>query len=183
MSEVEQNVVSVERILHYVKLEPEAPAEIPDAVPETWPSTGEVEFKWVDLYDSGLCLITYECCRDYSTRYRPELDLVLKAINIQVVCESGEFKYTAYLIVPSETQRKDWRRWTNWQWEVIGACSVCQMVGTWDSHTTIVYSFSSACSALSKPLLAPYMLMVWIYQKLACMTVSFSLSPSLGWFC
>ncbi len=46
MSEVEQNVVSVERILHYVKLDPEAPAEIPDAVPESWPSTGEVEFRW-----------------------------------------------------------------------------------------------------------------------------------------
>lgn len=45
MSEVEQNVVSVERILHYVKLDPEAPAEIPDAVPETWPSHGEVEFR------------------------------------------------------------------------------------------------------------------------------------------
>ena len=45
MSEVEQNVVSVERILHYVKLDSEAPAEIADAVPESWPSTGEVEFR------------------------------------------------------------------------------------------------------------------------------------------
>ncbi|KAI0788813.1 metal resistance protein YCF1 [Abortiporus biennis] len=66
VSEVEQNVVSVERILHYVKLTPEAPAEVPGAVPETWPSTGDVEFK------------------DYSTRYRPELDLVLKDINLKV---------------------------------------------------------------------------------------------------
>lgn len=45
MSEVEQNVVSVERILHYVNLTPEAPAEIPDAVPEAWPSKGEIEFR------------------------------------------------------------------------------------------------------------------------------------------
>lgn len=45
MSEVEQNVVSVERILHYVNLTPEAPAGIPDAVPEAWPSKGEIEFR------------------------------------------------------------------------------------------------------------------------------------------
>ena len=67
MSEVEQNVVSVERILHYTNLEPEAPAEIPDVIPEQWPTKGEVEF------------------REYSTRYRPELDLVLKDISITVV--------------------------------------------------------------------------------------------------
>ncbi len=47
MSEVEQNIVSVERILHYVKLTPEAPAEIPGTVPEDWPSEGEVEFWYV----------------------------------------------------------------------------------------------------------------------------------------
>lgn len=45
MSEVEQNIVSVERILHYVKLEPEAPAEIPGVDPEGWPSKGELEFR------------------------------------------------------------------------------------------------------------------------------------------
>ncbi|THH32362.1 hypothetical protein EUX98_g1802 [Antrodiella citrinella] len=66
LSEVEQNIVSVERILHYTDLEPEAPAEIADAVPEDWPRKGEVEF------------------RNYSTRYRPELDLVLKDISFTV---------------------------------------------------------------------------------------------------
>lgn len=67
MSEVEQNIVSVERILHYVKLEPEAAAELPGIDPEDWPTEGEVEFK------------------NYGTRYRPELDLVLKDINIKIV--------------------------------------------------------------------------------------------------
>ncbi|KIP05505.1 hypothetical protein PHLGIDRAFT_128871 [Phlebiopsis gigantea 11061_1 CR5-6] len=66
MSEVEQNIVSVERILHYVKLQPEAPAELPGIDPEGWPSEGAVEF------------------RDYCTRYRPELDLVLKNLNIKI---------------------------------------------------------------------------------------------------
>ena len=47
MSEVEQNIVSVERILFYVKLKPEAPAEIPGVVPVEWPTEGEVEFKCV----------------------------------------------------------------------------------------------------------------------------------------
>lgn len=50
-SEVEQNIVSVERILHYVKLPSEAPIEIPETKPaETWPSQGEVEFRWVIIY-------------------------------------------------------------------------------------------------------------------------------------
>lgn len=66
-SEVEQNIVSVERILHYIELKPEAPWEVPGTVPEDWPAKGEVEF------------------REYSTRYRPELDLVLKDLNIKIV--------------------------------------------------------------------------------------------------
>jgi ATP-binding cassette subfamily C (CFTR/MRP) protein 1 len=66
-SEVEQNIVSVERILHYVELEPEAPAEIPDNKPsDTWPVAGEVEF------------------RHYTTRYRPELDPVLKDVSFTI---------------------------------------------------------------------------------------------------
>ena len=68
-SEVETNIVSVERILHYIALEPEAPAEIPNAVPEHWPTKGEIEFK------------------DYCVRYRPELDLALKNISIKIVSQ------------------------------------------------------------------------------------------------
>ena len=66
-SEVEQNIVSVERILHYIELKPEAPWEVLGTVPEDWPVKGEIEF------------------RQYSTRYRPELDLVLKDLNIKIV--------------------------------------------------------------------------------------------------
>ena len=66
-SEVEQNIVSVERILHYIVLPPEAPWEVPGTVPEDWPAKGEIEF------------------RQYSARYRPELDLVLKDLNIKIV--------------------------------------------------------------------------------------------------
>ncbi|KAG1791532.1 P-loop containing nucleoside triphosphate hydrolase protein [Suillus plorans] len=67
-SEVEQNVVSVERIVHYAKdLEPEAPYEIPENKPTSeWPTAGEVEF------------------REYSARYRPGLDLVLKDISMTI---------------------------------------------------------------------------------------------------
>ncbi|KAG1776029.1 P-loop containing nucleoside triphosphate hydrolase protein [Suillus placidus] len=68
-SEVEQNVVSVERIVHYAKdLEPEAPYEIPENKPASeWPTAGEVEF------------------REYSARYRPGLDLVLKDISMTII--------------------------------------------------------------------------------------------------
>lgn len=44
-SEVEQNIVSVERILHYIELAPEAPWEVPENVPEQWPVKGELEFR------------------------------------------------------------------------------------------------------------------------------------------
>ncbi|KAG1786652.1 P-loop containing nucleoside triphosphate hydrolase protein [Suillus variegatus] len=74
-SEVEQNVVSVERIVHYAKdLEPEAPYEIPENKPTSgWPTAGEVEF------------------REYSARYRPGLDLVLKEISMTVVSYFARF--------------------------------------------------------------------------------------------
>lgn len=50
MSEVEQNIVSVERILHYIELPPEAPWEVPENVPEEWPANGEVEFRFVSFF-------------------------------------------------------------------------------------------------------------------------------------
>ncbi|KAF9457511.1 multidrug resistance-associated ABC transporter [Collybia nuda] len=66
-SEVEQNIVSVERILHQTEVPSEAPQEIPENKPgEVWPSQGKVEF--------------YQ----YSTRYRSELDLVLKDISMTI---------------------------------------------------------------------------------------------------
>ena len=67
---MEQNVVSVERILHYVNIPGEALYEIEGKVDESWPSQGEVEL------------------RKYSTRYRPELDLVLKDISITIVSQT-----------------------------------------------------------------------------------------------
>ena len=46
-SEVEQNIVSVERMLHYIELKPEAPYEIPETHPEgAWPTEGQVEFRY-----------------------------------------------------------------------------------------------------------------------------------------
>lgn len=65
--EVETNIVSVERILEYSRLPSEAPEYIEDFKPLTlWPLKGEINFK------------------NYSTRYRPELDLVLKNINLSI---------------------------------------------------------------------------------------------------
>ncbi|KAF8636372.1 hypothetical protein AX17_003557 [Amanita inopinata Kibby_2008] len=66
-SEVEQNIVSVERILRQTEVQPEAPQEIPDNRPtDGWPSRGEIVFQ------------------NYSTKYRPELDLVLRDISIRI---------------------------------------------------------------------------------------------------
>lgn len=70
-SEVEQNIVSVERAIQYTELESEASYEPPSDAPEShppsdWPTTGQVEFK------------------NYSTRYKDGLPLVLKKLNIAI---------------------------------------------------------------------------------------------------
>ncbi|KAF9473354.1 multidrug resistance-associated ABC transporter [Pholiota conissans] len=66
-SEVEQNIVSVERVLHQTEVQSEASQEIPENKPAgVWPSEGAIEF------------------RNYSTQYRPGLDLILKNINLKI---------------------------------------------------------------------------------------------------
>ncbi|XP_023364920.1 canalicular multispecific organic anion transporter 2-like [Otolemur garnettii] len=67
MSKLESNIVAVERVQEYSKTETEAPWVIEGKRPPPgWPQHGEVEF------------------RDYSVRYRPELDLVLKNLSLRV---------------------------------------------------------------------------------------------------
>ncbi|NXU82348.1 MRP3 protein, partial [Xiphorhynchus elegans] len=66
-SELETNIVAVERIKEYSETETEAPWTIEGkSPPEDWPTKGELEFV------------------NYSVRYRKGLDLVLKGINLQV---------------------------------------------------------------------------------------------------
>ncbi|PWN22966.1 hypothetical protein BCV69DRAFT_296932 [Microstroma glucosiphilum] len=67
-SEVEQNIVSVERAIQYCDLASEAPytSSEEDAPPTHWPSEGAIEFK------------------NYSTRYKPSLPLVLKKLNMSI---------------------------------------------------------------------------------------------------
>lgn len=63
--EVETNIVSVERVLEYTSLPSEAPEVIFKSRPPVgWPAQGGVSFN------------------DYSAKYRPELDPVLKDINL-----------------------------------------------------------------------------------------------------
>ncbi|CAK6444659.1 unnamed protein product [Pipistrellus nathusii] len=70
-SEMETNIVAVERLKEYSETEKEAPWRLQEMTPaSTWPQVGRVEF------------------RDYSLRYREDLDMVLKHINITI--EGGE---------------------------------------------------------------------------------------------
>ncbi|EWC45608.1 hypothetical protein DRE_05169 [Drechslerella stenobrocha 248] len=63
----EQNMNSVERLKEYLEIEQEAPEVIPENRPSTgWPSEGAVRFE------------------EYSTRYRPDLDPVLKQVSFEV---------------------------------------------------------------------------------------------------
>ncbi|KAK2499996.1 hypothetical protein MC885_018508 [Smutsia gigantea] len=65
-SEIETNIVAVERINEYIKVENEAPWVTDKRPPAGWPSKGEIQFS------------------DYQVRYRPELDLVLKGITCNI---------------------------------------------------------------------------------------------------
>ncbi|KAH3663902.1 hypothetical protein WICMUC_005892 [Wickerhamomyces mucosus] len=64
--EVETNIVSVERVKEYSELTSEAAEFLEPRPDKSWPQRGEIEFK------------------NYSTRYRADLDLVLKSINIKI---------------------------------------------------------------------------------------------------
>ncbi|KAJ8363811.1 hypothetical protein SKAU_G00126420 [Synaphobranchus kaupii] len=66
-SDLESNIVAVERVKEYSETQTEAPWEIEDRKPPPeWPTQGKVEF------------------HDYSVRYREGLDLVLKNLTLSV---------------------------------------------------------------------------------------------------
>ncbi|EIW84231.1 P-loop containing nucleoside triphosphate hydrolase protein [Coniophora puteana RWD-64-598 SS2] len=66
-ADVENNMNSVERILHYAnEIEQEAPSVEDTSMPAEWPNKGEVEFKNITM------------------KYRPELPLVLKGISMSI---------------------------------------------------------------------------------------------------
>ncbi|KAG0044177.1 hypothetical protein BGZ83_010575 [Gryganskiella cystojenkinii] len=64
--DLQNQLVAVERVDEYANKNPEAPAETDVKLPENWPQAGRVEF------------------RNYSTRYREGLDLVIKNISFEV---------------------------------------------------------------------------------------------------
>ncbi|XP_063262505.1 ATP-binding cassette sub-family C member 2 [Prinia subflava] len=65
-SELETNIVAVERVHEYMKVKNEAPWVTKKRPPRGWPSRGEIQFI------------------DYKVRYRPELDLVLQGITCNI---------------------------------------------------------------------------------------------------
>lgn len=64
--EVETNIVSAERAIEYAQLKSEAPEITSFRAPAAWPTSGAVEFK------------------NYSTKYREGLPLILNDINISI---------------------------------------------------------------------------------------------------
>ncbi|CAL1293325.1 unnamed protein product [Larinioides sclopetarius] len=66
-SELENKSISIERIEEYCNLKPEAPWDLSlETLTDNWPQNGAIRFE------------------DYSTRYRENLDLVLKEINLSI---------------------------------------------------------------------------------------------------
>ncbi|XP_076819725.1 multidrug resistance-associated protein 1-like isoform X2 [Clavelina lepadiformis] len=66
-SEVETNIVAVERVEEYASVQQEAPLNIEHNLPNSsWPDRGGIKFV------------------NYSTRYRDELDLVVRGINVDI---------------------------------------------------------------------------------------------------
>ncbi|XP_009998357.1 PREDICTED: canalicular multispecific organic anion transporter 1 [Chaetura pelagica] len=65
-SELETNIVALERVHEYTKVKNEAPWVTAKRPPHGWPSKGEIKFV------------------DYKVRYRPELELVLQGITCDI---------------------------------------------------------------------------------------------------
>lgn len=66
-TEVETNIVSVERVSEYIELKPEAPSEIKATQPAAdWPQEGALSYRGI------------------SARYRENLDLVLKDVSFEL---------------------------------------------------------------------------------------------------
>ncbi|KAL7855414.1 hypothetical protein AOLI_G00190180 [Acnodon oligacanthus] len=65
-SELETNIVAVERVREYTEIKNEAPWSTDDRPPDGWPSEGKVRFE------------------GYKVRYRPELELVLHGITCDI---------------------------------------------------------------------------------------------------
>ncbi|GIX77997.1 multidrug resistance-associated protein 1 [Caerostris extrusa] len=66
-SELEDKSIAVERVNEYCHLKPEAPWDLScEGLSDEWPQNGQISFE------------------DYSTRYRENLDLVLKEINLAI---------------------------------------------------------------------------------------------------
>ena len=62
----EQNFNAVERILYYTELPSEGASNTPNDPPPSWPESGAIEFKDVEM------------------RYRPGLPLVLKGLSMSI---------------------------------------------------------------------------------------------------
>ena len=129
-SEVEQNIVSVERMLQYIELKPEAPYEVPETQPEGgWPSEGRVEFRCAFPSRQRNIMLTASSSRDYSLRYRPELDLVLKNISLVMVTGRLVLMHECRTDPTMTASRRENRNlWPNWSRKVVCesscACSV-----------------------------------------------------------
>ncbi|XP_061083740.1 ATP-binding cassette sub-family C member 2-like [Conger conger] len=65
-SELETNIVAVERVNEYAEIENEAPWVTDNRPPKGWPDSGKL------------------CLKNYQVRYRPELDLVLHGITCDI---------------------------------------------------------------------------------------------------
>jgi ABC-type multidrug transport system fused ATPase/permease subunit len=76
---LETNIVSIERLKEYAEVETEAPWKVAGAEPPLgWPSRGEIRF--VSFMKKSMLCKCPLAKADYSARYRPGLDLVLKNI-------------------------------------------------------------------------------------------------------
>ncbi|KAG0031889.1 Multidrug resistance-associated protein 1 [Podila clonocystis] len=65
-SDLQNHLISVERVVEYTELKTEAPATTSVVLPKNWPQEGHIVF------------------RNYSTRYREGLDLVIKNISLDI---------------------------------------------------------------------------------------------------
>lgn len=89
-SEIETNIVGVERIHEYSQLESEAPWTIDEKTPSPlWPKNGQIELEQISLFSSKSFRFNLKFrIKNLSARFRENLPLVLKNLSLQI--QSGE---------------------------------------------------------------------------------------------
>ena len=158
-TEVETNIVSVERVQEYIELKPEAPLSIPETQPGAdWPTEGSLTYSHV------------------SARYRENLDLVLRDVSFHLkggekvgVCgRTGAGKSSLTMVGLGSLEV---------EWELMLSCSFCTALSRPSlGRSSLTASISARLASTACALACRSSRRIRSASKVRCRVFSFSTS-------